>query len=234
MAGSRRRGAHWWASAVALVGALFATGCSSSSADGPAAGAGGTDVTAEATVAAADDAADVEALDLEGKVDRVIVMIPPNGEAKPPDSGLFGGGAVLGGRHVLRAPMGDGSTVDLWVMRVRSPQMGPGIVECRVTVSSDGSGSGSTCGPLDAAGAPLGQPQSLVLGSMRDESSFTLDLVGPADMTHFIVTVGDQRFGVIPIEGQALLHVEGDCPPGIRVAAWRGAEQLREEPANWC
>ena len=233
MAGSRSTPAHRVALTMALAWVLWGAGCSSSPDEGSAGGLDGTDVTAEITEPAV-DAVDVEALDLEGKVDRVIVMIPPNGEAKPPDSGLFGGGAVLGGRHVLRAPMGDGSTVDLWVMRVRSPQMGPGIVECRVTVSSDGSGSGSTCGPLDAAGAPLGQPQSLVLGSMRDESSFTLDLVGPADMTHFIVTVGDQRFGVIPIEGQALLHVEGDCPPGIRVAAWRGAEQLREEPANWC
>ncbi len=61
-----------------------------------------------------------------------------------------------------------------------------------------------------------------------------MELAGPADTTHFIVTVGEQRLGVIPIEGQALVYVDGACGAGMKVSAWKGDEQLREEPANFC
>lgn len=219
--------------AAATAVGLLAAGCS-----WPGSGGARSDAEPAATsteiAAAVDGAADGGAPDLEGIVDRVVVMIPPGGTAKPPDSGMFDGGVVLAGRHVLRAPGDSGKMVDLWVLRVRSPQMGPGIQECRVLWYTDGSGGGSSCSALADGPPPAGPQQGLVLGASSDESSFTLDLVGPADMTHFIVTAGDQRIGVIPIEGQALLTLDGACPADTRVAAWRNDEQLREEPTSFC
>lgn len=158
------------------------TACSSSAGEGGGAGTGSTDATAGT---AADDtssdsgADDGAALHLEGKVDRIVTMLRPGAATRPPD-GMFPDATLLAARHVLRAPTPDGF-VELWILRVRSPDMGPGIVECRVTESAGS--SGASCSP---------------------------------------------------IEGQALIYLDEACPNDTTVAAWRGEEQIREEPAVFC
>ena len=175
---------------------------------------------------------DVAALHLEGRVDQVVVMVRPNGAQKPPDATMAMGGTLVGARHVLRAPRGDGGMLDLWIVRIRNPQMGPGIQECRVMDTNDGSTS-ATCSAPGQAAPPGGNPP-LVQGLSSDGSSSTLDLGGPADMTHFIVAAGDRRIAVIPVDGQAVLFLDGACPAETKVAAWRGDEQIREEQAQLC
>lgn len=232
MPASRRSAAHRAALGVAVAAAiLLGTACSSSGDGGASSEAGATESSTDGA-AAAGETADPAGLALEGEVDRVIAMIPPGAGDRPPDSSTFGGGTILGARHVLRAPTGDGGMIDLWIMRVRSPQLGPGVQECRVMESSDGSGSGSSCTALAQAGPPVGQ-LPLVQGGIGDGTSFTMELSGPADMTHFILTAGEQRIGVIPIQGQALVYF-ADCPAGMTVAAWRGDEPIREEPSSFC
>lgn len=214
---------------AAMAGAVLGAGCSSSDAEGAGLGGRATEGTGDP---AADSLVDVVAPDLEGQVDEVITMIPPGVGGKSPDMDMFGGGTLVSARHLLQAPQGDGGMVDLWIMRVRNPQMGPGLQECRVTVADDGSG-GAGCSSLADAARPGGE-QSLVQGMMGDEDSFTVELGGPPDMTHFIATVGDRRIGVVPIEGQALLYLEGDCPAGLTVTGWRGDEQIGEAQNQFC
>ncbi len=206
---------------LAVATAALLTACSSS----PGEGAAPADTTSGPAV-------EVAALHLEGKVDQVVAMVRPSAPMKPPDATMVGGGTLLGVRHLLRAPKGDGGMIDLWVMRIRNPQMGQGVQECRVTESDDGGSSGSCSAPGPVA--PPGGDQPLVLGMMSDGFSATIELVGPADMTHFIVTAGDKRIAVIPIEGEALLYLDGACPAGTTVAAWRGEELIREEPGQFC
>lgn len=214
--------------ALAVAGVLLCGGCSSS---GGSAGSQ-ADVTDPSTGIAA-EAASGAVPDLEGKVDRVIAMIPPDAAANPPLYMLADGDALLGSRHALRAPMGDGRFVDLWLLRVRSTQGNGALQDCRVIERHDESGTSASCAAVvDEAMAAV--PQHLDRGGLSDASWVMMDLVGPDDMTHFIVTADDQRIGVIPIEGQALVYLDGGCGQAITVAAWRGDEQIREEPVNYC
>lgn len=216
---------------LAAIGLLVGAGCSSSGDDDGGAGSEPA-VTEPSTGLAADGVAGVVP-DLEGKVDRVIAMIPPDAGARPPMYMLADGDALVGSRHALQAPLGDGRFADLWLWRVRSTQANGDLLDCRVVERDDESGTSSSCAAVaDAALAP--NPPHLMQGATSDESWAMIDLVGPVDMTHFIVTVGDERIGVIPIEGQALVYIEGDCRRAITVAAWRGDELIREEPANFC
>ncbi len=108
-------------------------------------------------------AGDVVALHLEGKVDRIVTMLPPGAATRPPD-GMF--------------------------------------------------------------------PNATLLAATG--SSIVVELNGPPDMTHFVVTTPTGTIGVVPIEGQALLHLDGASPGDTTVAAWRGEELLEEEPAVFC
>ncbi len=214
---------------VAVTMAALLSACSSSSGAGGGAGTGATDAT---DVAAPGDttsasAVDGAALDLEGKVDRIVAMLPPGPATRPPD-GMFPDATLLAARHVLRAPSPDGF-VELWILRIRSPDMGPGIMECRVTASEGSSSAGCS----SVAGAPAPE-RPLVGGAGGDGSSILVELNGPLDMTHFVVTAPTGTIGVVPIEGQALLHLDEACPRDTTVAAWRGEELLRDEPAVFC
>lgn len=212
-------GARLSLASATVVGALLAAGCSS--------GAGDTADTVPVTVD--DPGAPAAAPDLRGKVDRVVTMLPPGPATRPPD-GALPDATVLAARHVLRAPTPDGF-VELWVLRVRSQQMGPGIMECRVTVSDGSSGAG--CSPI-ADGQAQADEVPLVGGASGDGSSIVIELNGPADMTHFVVTTPTGTIGVVPIEGQALLYFDDGCPRDTTVAAWRGNELMRDEPAVFC
>lgn len=217
-------------SCVAMATLLMA--CSSSAGEGAGSGTGSTEATAGAAPddTSSDRAVDgVAALHLEGKVDRIVAMLPPGPATRPP-VGMFPDATLLAARHVLRAPTPDGF-VELWILRVRSPDMGPGIVECRVTESAGS--SGASCSPIaDAQAQPDDLP--LVGGGSGDGSSIVVELNGPPDMTHFVVTTPTGTIGVVPIEGQALLYIDEACPDDTTVAAWRGEEQIREEPAVFC
>lgn len=215
---------------LGLAGALLSAGCSGSRGDDDGSGAQATE---PATDAVPVDTVDAAAFGLDGEVDRVIAMVPPDAGAKRPLDVLGPGTVVLGGSHVLRAPMGDGKLMDFWILRVRSAQMGPGIMECKVMEPSDGSGSSAGCSSVGDAAQIPGR-QNLVQGGMSDERWVLMEVAGPAETTHFIVTAGDQRIGVIPIEGRALVYLEGPCQRSMTISAWSGDEQLREEPANFC
>lgn len=101
---------------------------------------------------------------------------------------MFSDATLLAARHVLRAPSPDGF-VELWILRLRNPDMGAGIMECRVTEAAGS--SGASCSSIAGAQAR-------------------------AD------------------EGQALLYLDEACLHDTTVAAWRGEELLREEPAGFC
>lgn len=211
--------------------AALITACSLSSDGGAGSGTGSPEATGESGPedTTADGVVDVAALHLEGTVDRIVTMLPPGPSARPPDA-MFPDATLLGARQVLRAPSPDGF-VELWILRLRSPDMAPGIMECRVT-ESEGSSSAGCSSIADSQARADELP--LVSGSMSDGSSIVVELNGPADMTHFVVTTPTGTIGVVPIEGQALLYIDEACPDDTTVAAWRGEEQIREEPAVFC
>lgn len=212
-----------------LVG-LTASACSGSGSE-DAAPPAGTDEAADPTAAADPDTAavvaELEALRASGEIDEIVVMRPGVG-GKPPDAPFVGPDTVvLGARHILRAPGPDGLT-DLWVLRVRSPELGGGVNECRVTVTANGSGAG--CSPI-GPGAVVGARPALVSGATGDGFTSTLQLVGPAGTTHLIVDTDGRRLGVVTIEGQALVTLDG-CPDNVVIEAWQGDTMLVEEPAG--
>lgn len=213
-------------SCVAMATLLAA--CSPSTDEGDESATGSTEV---ANGAAPDDSAsdrvdDVTALNLEGKVDRIVTMLPPEAATRPP-AGALPDATLLAARQVLRAPSPRGF-VELWILRVRSQEMGPGIMECRVTESEGSSSAGCSSVAAQAHEPPL------VGGASGDGSSIVVELNGPSDMTHFVVTTPTGTIGVVPIEAQALLYLDEACPRDTTVAVWRGEELVREAPAVFC
>lgn len=204
--------------AVARIGsaAMACAACSSS--------AGG----APEPTAIADAPAAVVPADLKTTVDEIVTMLPPAADGRRPDGFALGGGTVLASRPVLRAPDGTGGFVELWILQARmDEQAGGGLQECRALLHPEG--LSVTCRGPDAANGP----PSLVQLSTGDGDSLTVELSGPDDMTHFVVTAGDRRIALIPIAGEAVLHLDG-CPRPASVAAWRGDELMREEPGLMC
>ncbi len=167
---------------------------------------------------------DVGDLQLDRPVDAVIRM-QPGGPGKPPDF-LGAGRTVLSARHLLQAP-GPRGTIDVWIMRIQEP--GTGIQLCRFATERSGSGGGS-CRPADEAAdedAPL-----VVGGSTDDQGNAIFDLSGPDDLSHYVVTVGERRLAVLPIEGEAVVALENLCGDEGTVTAWRGDVQVDEEPLS--
>lgn len=209
---------------VVMASSLLGADCSSSS---PESGAG---VVPTVTQQLPDDTpggpADVAALDLGGDVDRIVAMIPPPESTTLPDSSVYGGGTVLAAHHVLRAPTGDGGVIDLWIMRLRNSEFAPGVQTCRVLDGDDIESVG--CSPFAEDWSTKGQ-LPFERGWVVDFWSTVYELSGPVDMTHFIMTAGEERIAVVTIEGEALFRVGGACLAGAMLAAWRGDELIREE-----
>lgn len=168
--------------------------------------------------------------DLGATVDEIVTMLPPAADARRPDGFALGGGTVMASRPVLRAPDGTGGFAELWILQARmDEQAGGGLQECRAIFQPEGPLSATCRGPDAADGPP-----SLVQLSTSGGGSLIVELSGPADMTHFVVTAGDRRIAVIPVAGEAVLQLAGGCPRPASVAAWRGEELIREEPGLMC
>lgn len=166
--------------------------------------------------------------DLGARVDEIVTMLPPSVDARRPDGFILGDGTVLASRPILRAPDGTGGFAELWILQVRmGRQAGGELQECRAIFQLEGPLS-ATCRGSDSG------PPSLVQMSTSGDASLTVELSGPADMTHFVVTAGDRRIALIPIAGEAVLKLDGGCPRPASVAAWRGDELIREEPGLMC
>lgn len=193
---------------LVVATATLLAACSSAGDDAES-GTGSTEATVGAAPddPTADSGVDPVALGLEGKVDRIVTMLPPGPATRPPD-GMFPDATLLAARHVLRAPSPDGF-IELWILRLRSPDMAPGIMECRVTESEGSSSAG--CSPITDAQARADE-LPLVGGGSGDGSSIVVELNGPSDMTHFVVTTPTGTIGVVPIEGQALLYLDERAP----------------------
>lgn len=131
----------------------------------------------------------------------VVAMLAPGDKAEPPDAELLRGlGTLAGARHVLRAPDAKGGLIDLWVVQVRMPGVGPGAQECRILQNPNRDFANSACGVWIGPG----NSKRLTQGVIFDDSSLELVLSAPAGTTHFIVTQGDRRTAVIPMGGEAL------------------------------
>ncbi len=171
-------------------------------------------------------ALEIGALQLDRPVDAVIRM-QPGAPGEPPDI-LSAGRTVLSARHLLQAP-GPRGTIDVWIMRIQEP--GTGIQLCRFATERSGAGGGS-CRPVDEPEAGPGDASLVVGGSSDDQGNAVFDLSGPDDLTHYIVTVGDRRLAVVPIEGEAVVALEDLCGQEPTVAAWRGDVLVDEEPLS--
>lgn len=166
--------------------------------------------------------------DLGATVDEIVTMLLPAADARRPDGFILGDGTVLASRPILRAPDGTGGFVELWILQVKMGQQAGGeLQECRAIFQPEGPLSATCRGPDPG-------PPSLVQMSTSGDESTTVEMSGPADMTHFVVTAGDRRIALIPIAGEAVLRLDGGCPRPASVAAWRGDELIREEPGLMC
>ena len=68
-------------------------------------------------------------------------------------------------------------------------------------------------------------------GASSDGTWLILELRAPSDTTHFIVTVGQTRIGVVPVDGYALVTVSAaaSCAGGGTVEAFRLLVKSRSE-----
>lgn len=149
----------------------------------------------------------------------------PGAPGRPPDF-LSAGQRLLSARHLLQAP-GPRGPIDVWIMRVQDP--GSAVQLCRFALEPSGSGGGG-CRPADQ---PVDEDAPLVVGGSNDDQGNAIfDLSGPDDLTHYIVTVGDRRLAIIPIEGEAVVALEDLCGEEPVVSAWRGEVQVSEEPLS--
>ncbi|MEZ5407060.1 MAG: hypothetical protein R2761_03480 [Acidimicrobiales bacterium] len=105
------------------------------------------------------------------------------------------------------------------------------VLVCRFVTDASGSGGGSCGEPgQDAAGGiDLGPVQ---IGTFSDGVEVIYDFSGPDDLTHYIITLDDQRLAVIPIEGEAIVRFDDGCGGTGTVTAWRGEVQVDEQPLS--
>ncbi len=175
------------------------------------------------------DDASLEAADVEleplvdvGELDGVIRMLPPSGQPLP--AGMIGmgpNGTVVSQRSVLSLATPNGRA-DMYEVMLDDPDLGTGLQRCQVVI--EGNGVGASCG----AAAEPSVPIVGFVGASGSDDSTLYELMGPVDMTHFIIDLGEQRLAVVTREGRALLYVAGRfCEdPAVIDGAWRGEESL--------